>query len=200
MTISRPRLNFTSDWKMLHERYRVFPDGRILSLYWNESIRKRPLVMNGGTDTKGLNHVHLQTDRGPMTISRARVIASLFVPNPLGKNYVVFKDGNKRNVHASNLVWSDTPFSDVDLARMAEGKKVFLYALTDRSQAIKVYSSLTDVCKHIGVTQKTIYRGLETNTPVKGYYINRYERGSESYQYMLQLLQSDSEERHLQHV
>lgn len=37
------------------------------------------------------------------------IIAKSFVPNPEGKKYVIHKDGNKLNNHASNLAWSDVP-------------------------------------------------------------------------------------------
>lgn len=37
------------------------------------------------------------------------LVATSFVPNPEGKKYVIHKDGNKLNNHASNLAWSDVP-------------------------------------------------------------------------------------------
>jgi len=36
-----------------------------------------------------------------------RLIATKYVPNPENYKYVIFKDKNKRNCAASNLLWSD---------------------------------------------------------------------------------------------
>jgi len=45
------------------------------------------------------------------TVKLAKVIAELFVENPEGKKFAVPKDGNKSNIHYTNLEWSDAKTS-----------------------------------------------------------------------------------------
>jgi len=44
----------------------------------------------------------------PRTYAAHKVIARAFVPNPEFHNVVMFKDGNKQNLRADNLYWSDS--------------------------------------------------------------------------------------------
>lgn len=40
-----------------------------------------------------------------------KITAELFVPNPEKKKFVIHKDGNARNIHYTNLEWSDNNMS-----------------------------------------------------------------------------------------
>ena len=45
----------------------------------------------------------------PRIVSAAKVVATLFVPNPNGYRWVKSLDGDKLNLNSSNLVWVPGP-------------------------------------------------------------------------------------------
>ena len=82
--------------------YYIFPDGTVRSTRdpqsdpqsWHEIA-----TYNG----KGYRRVRLQG----RTFKVHRLVAEAFIDNPDGLPYVLHKDGNRENNHASNLEWSD---------------------------------------------------------------------------------------------
>lgn len=53
------------------------------------------------------SYVSLEQDKGGFTKKRvAFLVAEAYVPNPNNLNYVAFKDGNSKNLNASNLFWT----------------------------------------------------------------------------------------------
>jgi len=77
----------------------VSEDGKFYSIFTGKERKlqkiARYLYLNTGTGKDGKEK-----------IERAhRIIAMLYVPNPLNKPHVNHKDGNKYNNHANNLEW-----------------------------------------------------------------------------------------------
>ncbi len=75
--------------------YLVYPNGRI---YSNLSHR----YLKGWLSKKGYPSVSIGTSR--LTVHR--IVAKLFIPNPLNKPQVNHKDGNKQNNSKGNLEWA----------------------------------------------------------------------------------------------
>lgn len=179
-------------WKLLHGRYRVFPDGRILSMYFGDQLRRKPLPLNGATNKEGLNHIHIQTPHGKKTISRAQVIASLFVPNSRENTHVYlgFRDGDKSNCHANNLIWVRTPYYTNELKQTAsEARKRNIYMAYRGDILIDANFSINELCGEVGMSTIYAYKSLKSGEPsVNGILIRKYTKDDEAYGPMCQLL------------
>ena len=55
---------------------------------------------------EGSNIVNLSTGGVHKTRIVHRLVAQVFIPQPIGKNVVKHKDGNKNNNEADNLYWT----------------------------------------------------------------------------------------------
>lgn len=82
------------------QRYKVFPDGRILDAHDNEV----DTAQNGEL-------IELWTTQGnkPIWITRAEVVATEFLTKPHPKAELIRRDSNPHNDHVSNLYWYVDP-------------------------------------------------------------------------------------------
>lgn len=90
------------EWKPVPEyegRYEVSNLGRVRSFLFCRTGR----IMKPDIGTNGYPQVHLQFKK---TWRVHRLVATMFLPNPLALPVVNHKDGNKRNPAAANLEWS----------------------------------------------------------------------------------------------
>jgi hypothetical protein len=73
--------------------YRNSKDGGLLKVFVNKTTGYCSVTLSSVT---------------PRTYAAHKIIARAFVPNPNYYNVVMFKDGNKQNLRADNLYWSDS--------------------------------------------------------------------------------------------
>lgn len=78
--------------------YDVFPDGTIWS-------RKTHRFLSPRRSPNGYMRVMLYKDGVPKSFSVHRLVGLAFVENPLGKEQINHKDGNKENNNVENLEW-----------------------------------------------------------------------------------------------
>lgn len=81
-----------------YENYLVFEDGTVLNQ--NTGRELKPDKTN-----RGYYRITVCKDNKTKRFSLHRLIAELFIPNPLNLNTVNHKDGNKKHNHKSNLEW-----------------------------------------------------------------------------------------------
>lgn len=94
-------------WVAIDDRTLVSDKGEVVTTWhWTrhgtEVIRRKPLATR--LNNRGLLVVGI-TGRG--SVSVAQLVARTFVPNPDNLPYVGYLDGNRSNVDASNLYWTD---------------------------------------------------------------------------------------------
>ena len=77
-----------------HPRYKVSPEGRVLSL-----INRR--LLKNMKNNNGYAYVHLDKD----TVFLHQLVAKLFVPGQVEGKEINHIDGNKMNAHYENLEW-----------------------------------------------------------------------------------------------
>jgi hypothetical protein len=199
MMTSKLLTSITDDSKMLNERYRVYRDGRIISLYTANAIRPKPLVLNG-TVFEGQNYVTLRDESNePERVNRARLIATLFVPNPNNYIHLAFLDGNKRNCAASNLKWTEkVQRTEEQMDSYADKKWAYMYAITKDGELEGIYTSFAAISAVYRVSNVTVQYAIANQTPIRNkFYVNRYERGSEEANELWELLHADKEKRHV---
>lgn len=61
-------------------------------------------------DANGIGSLYLNGD----LLYIDKILASTFVPNPNNYEYVIFKDGNPKNFHYTNLQWHNEPYLETD--------------------------------------------------------------------------------------
>lgn len=87
------------EWVPEYEgRYQISDQGRVRSFLFSKTGR----LMNLDADSNGYVRVHFQFKK---TWLLHRLVATVFLPNPLSLPAVNHVDGNKRNNVASNLAW-----------------------------------------------------------------------------------------------
>lgn len=179
-------------WKLLYERYKVFPDGRILSMYFGDQLRRKPLPLNGVTNKEGLNRIYIQTPDGKKMISRAQIIASLFVPNSQKTTHsrLGFRDEDKSNCHVNNLMWVSTPFHTKELKQSAyKTRKYNIYMEYRDGVLLDANFSINTLCREVHMALKYAYESLNSGEPsATGILIRKYTKGDEAYEPMYQLL------------
>ena len=78
--------------------YSVTDDGRIWSHHSNRFLK-------GSPNSEGYLLCTLSREGIEQKVRLHRVVAEVYIPNPLRKPYVNHKDGNKQNNMVSNLEW-----------------------------------------------------------------------------------------------
>ena len=84
------------------DHYTVYEDGTIIS-YRKKGKEKNIAHTKNRSDNQYYANLWVKGERKRIGVHR--IIASNFVPNPKKYNLIKFKDGDKSNVNASNLVW-----------------------------------------------------------------------------------------------
>jgi len=78
--------------------------------YWisenGEIFNKHGARVYGAIHSNGSMRVQLRKDNKTYSKYVHRLIADAYVPNPDNKKEVTLKDGDKKNIHYSNLQWS----------------------------------------------------------------------------------------------
>lgn len=84
-------------------RYKVCENGDIYSFVCKRNRINGKKVI-GSLSPNGYRRVYIRNDKGERVgMSRHRVVAMLYVPNPDQKPHVNHVDGNKLNNHYTNL-------------------------------------------------------------------------------------------------
>lgn len=91
------------EWKLIPETENYFAsrDGQIMS-----NIGSKKKILTQWVDTRGYKRVKIVINKKSTGIGVHRLIALTFLPNPLNKEQVNHKDGNKKNNKVSNLEWN----------------------------------------------------------------------------------------------
>ena len=87
------------EWRKINgfSRYSVSLDGQVKN-------DETGLILSTSEVTGGYLSVMLSPGRKHKRVHR--LVAEAFIPNPLGKEQVNHKDGNKKNNHVNNLEWA----------------------------------------------------------------------------------------------
>jgi len=144
-------------WKVIpdYPLYLVSNFGRI-----KYSIRKKNLITritDGNLTVHGYKTFIITNKNGNKLINIHRIVAEIFIPNPLNKEYVNHEDGNKTNNHVNNLSWV-TPAENVQHAHdtgLNSGKKK-IYQLNENNEIIQLWNSLTDAANHLKIDKRRI--------------------------------------------
>jgi len=89
-----------------NERWRFIPgyDGYLISSNGRVYSNKHKKILQG-SNVSGCPIVTLRHDGSSINLYIHRLVAEVFIPNPNNYFWIKYIDGNKRNVHFSNLQW-----------------------------------------------------------------------------------------------
>lgn len=111
------------------ENYLVSNKGRI----YNILLKKEMKVIY----SKGFKIIRITMNFKTYTVLVHRVVAELFIDNPLKYKYVLFKDNNKSNCDVTNLFWSSSPNALTEEERLEKLRKRNVQKVVNRRKKIK---------------------------------------------------------------
>lgn len=136
--------------------YIVYQDGRVFS-------KRRGIFVTPYPDKRGYLVL-----RAPKMCKLHRLIATCFIPNPLGLPEINHKDGNKTNNTLSNLEWCTSKHNinhayQLGLMKPKFGienpsSKIRYIDLTIIKEALSKGHSGADIARYYKVDKSTIYR------------------------------------------
>lgn len=142
------------------EGYAVNPDGKVWSCRTARGFRAEFRPMTPRVDKKGYGAVVLCATNGVRRSVRIhRLIAEIFIPNPLGLPCVRHMDGSTANNSAANLAWGT--YADNENDKRSHGtyetRRNGKLSASDRATIFGLYKS--------GIAQKEIARRFSVSRP-----------------------------------
>lgn len=154
--------------------YKVSSDGKVMSA---NGIKKVEIAKNGYA------RVCLFKNGKGKHFSVHRLVAMVFIPNPLELEMVNHIDGNKLNNNVENLEWCDLSYNIKHAYRTGlihpATTKVIQY--TKDFVKVKEWDSIKEACEILGLTHSNICTVCKdkTNRRMCGGYIWRYAKEEE---------------------
>lgn len=159
------------------EDYLINSDGDIYSIRSNKFLR--PWL-----DSKGYLQVQLFKDGVKHTFKVHRLVAEVFIPNPLNLPEVNHKDENKQNPKATNLEWCTTRYNNnygTRGDRISKSNKMSsnrnrkaIVQLDHNFNIIREYDTIERV-KEFGFNQPNVIAVLKHRRKSTGGYIFMYK-------------------------
>ena len=133
--------------------YVVTREGRVYSLFNRWGYRKHPKQLGVRVDGNGYQQVALY-EAGVRTEYKVhRLVAELYLDNPLGLPEVNHKDKDKLNNHSSNLEWCTSQENN-------EHDKAGHYSfLSPDGETVEVFN-LQKFCRNRGLTNSNMHKVL----------------------------------------
>ena len=115
------------------------------------------------TEKKPYHHLNLLNDEGKYQLVRVnRLVASAFVPKPIGCNIVNHLDGNKLNNVATNLEWTDNGGNNLHAyengLRKGPTVKKRKVAKVSGNGSIIIYESMAKAARENNISDTSIRR------------------------------------------
>lgn len=161
------------------EEYKEIPKSHYLvSNYGNIKNQFTDYVLKQHRGSSGYLQVGFLVDNKKMSLMVHRLVAKMFIENPMGKKEVNHIDGDKSNNKVENLEWV-TPKEnmrhayDIGLYKKYNNQtyKGCFGAKHNRSIKIKcgniVYHGYSEASRETGLSVSTIHWGVKNNRPVK---------------------------------
>jgi hypothetical protein len=133
-------------YKINQGNYLIYQDGRLFS----EQTKK---FKKWSKDTNGYMRCTIWNNNKSITVSQHRLLAEIFIPNPLNKLQVNHINGVKYDNRLENLEWVTQ--SENGLHSFANG----LQKVTKPCKKVidtsnnKIYDSVTEAAKHNGISR-----------------------------------------------
>lgn len=154
--------------------YQVSTFGNVRSLNYQRSGKIRE--MKKGKDRDGYLQVTLCKEGRPKTFKIHRLVASAFVPNPLGFPVINHKDEDKTNNCVWNLEWCTVAYNcnyGTSRQRMADKLKRSVCQYDRDGRLVAEYGSVSEAVEKTGLVNiSTVCRGLHRTA---GEYTFSYE-------------------------
>ena len=152
-------------------------------LYWISNfgrvMRKKKILSNAVAN--GYYFVHLCKDGFVAKKYVHRLVAEAFVPNLDKKPEVNHIDGNKKNNNTDNLEWctqqENVKHAYTILRRSLSGscKKKIKTVCVDEQNRTKVFESINEASRQIGISLSKVYWAIKTKKRINGFLIETKE-------------------------
>lgn len=165
-----------------YPNYSVTDDGRIFSLNYNSTGKKKELKQK--ENTQGYKHVRLSKNGKSKTIPVHRIVALSYLPNPDNLQAVNHKDENKTNNMVGNLEWCSIKYNNTYGTRLERVSKIQLNRKDLSKQVkqfkkdgvfLKEYPSTNEVERQTGFDQSNISKCCKGKYKSAYGYIWRYK-------------------------
>lgn len=155
--------------------YKVSTWGRVISLRYNGTFRKKPKLMKIKTcDKRGYYYISLYKDGERMIKRVHRIVAETFIANPLGFPQVNHMDENCKNNNRYNLEWCTNKYnaSYGDRGKrigLSNGRNIYQYTLDKKF--IKKWDTIHQVEEVLGFKNACIGQCARGNVKTSYGYI-----------------------------
>lgn len=148
--------------KVLFDRYELFEDGNIRSLFTGKFLKQR-------TNITGYKLINLYpTTQQRVTYYVHKLVAEAFIPNPLSKPETNHKDGNKSNNHVSNLEWCTKSENCIHRDFVLETGKLMKGIKVRNKKTNEVYRSMQEAARQTGGDESSIRYAILKGTAYLG--------------------------------
>ena len=135
------------------ENYYIDEDGNIYD-------KNKKLMTSKWIDNTGYYQIVLRKDGKRKYLRIHRLVALQFIPNPDGLPQVNHKDGNKLNNNIDNLEWTtnseNTKHGYDNELYHSKKRKIMVKAINKLNGEEKIFSSIRECSKELGLNRKTI--------------------------------------------
>ncbi len=151
--------------RYLNTNYIIYEDGRIFNEKLNRFVVQR-------LDKDGYLVCWMNINNKRICVKVHRIVAEVFIPNPLNKPQVNHKDLNKANPHISNLEWNE---QDENITHSFNNTNRHKKPVV-RSDGI-IFSSIADAARSMNISKTLIQRCVSSKQNKAGGYEWRYYNG-----------------------
>lgn len=143
--------------------------GNPTNTFTKEHIMHPSNVGRGWKEHNGYLSVALQVKNKQKRYNVHRLVAQAFIPNPENKPQVNHIDGNKHNNRVDNLEWATREENMRHAAHELNALKTMYHPIPVTCvETGKVYRSMSEAARDIGICPKTLSDTLHDKKTVKG--------------------------------
>lgn len=156
-------MDIKEEWRKIYGKYEVSNTGKVRSLNYNNTGKLKELKLKElklKENKYGQMEVKLSQNNKAKDYMVARLVATIFIPNPQNKPLVIHKNKDKKDNSINNLEWAYTSEEKHNTYNKGSRKNA-VPSFTKITYKGKNYKKYSQIAKEMGINQRTFNHRLE---------------------------------------